>query len=95
MNEQLASAIIFHEDHPEVDLWEPVTEEKICDQDRWTTSFSRVYRKTGTDEYYNLWWIRGSTECQEIDLEWDFSYGAYRVYPYTKVITAYSETPTQ
>lgn len=95
MNEQLALALIYEDYTVEAALWEPVTEDEMYDQDRWTTSFSRVYRKKGTDEYYNIWWTEGSTEYQDVELEWNFNYGAYRVYPYTKVITAYSEKPTQ
>lgn len=61
---------------PDEFLWDPegfgfewVTEEKIDDQSRWSTYFSRVAKKLSEDKYYEFSWASGSTEYQETDLD--------------------------
>lgn len=46
--------------------WEKI-ESEIIDQDRWTTSICGVFKHLPTGKFYEIQWIKGSTEYQEQD----------------------------
>ena len=64
--------------------WETLEEEKIDDQDRWHTYFSKVV-KSPLGVPYKVSWARGSTEYQECDLE----YHMVKVKPVQVTTTTY------
>lgn len=85
-----ALAIISYDDDPanEDEFFEEVTAEKIEEQSRWSTFFSQVYKDTRDGTFWEIYWSRGSTECQDEDIEDNLSVS--QVYPKEVTTTVYS-----
>lgn len=64
--------------------WETLEEEKIDDEDRWNTYFSKVV-KSPLGFSYKVSWAKGSTENQDCDLK----YQMVRVKPFQVTTTTY------
>ena len=64
--------------------WEALQDEKIIDQDRWHTYYSKVV-KSPLGVPYQISWAAGSTEYQECDP----GYQMTKVKPVQKTITTY------
>lgn len=64
--------------------WETLEEEKILDQGRWHTFYSKVV-KSPLGVPYQITWKAGSTECQECEPD----YKMVKVKPITETITTY------
>lgn len=81
LEEELEGHIYDWEDYPFTD----VTSEKIEDQSRWSTFYSKVVKDNRTDKLYEVLWDRGSTEYQESSGEITF----YEVEPKQVTVTKY------
>lgn len=51
------------------DDYAPVTDQRIEEQSRWNTYYSRVYRRESDGTFWELRWSRGSTEYQDDGIE--------------------------
>lgn len=86
LEEELKEYIYDFVDHPFSD----VTSEKIEDQSRWSTFYSKVVQDTRTEKFYMVNWDQGSTEYQESSGEITF----YEVEPKQVTVTKYVEKQT-
>lgn len=67
-----------------------VEDEKIIDQNRWTTRKSQIIKEDNTENYYQIIWEVGSTEMVDIDIS-DVYSNIVRVFPKEIVQTVYVE----
>jgi hypothetical protein len=49
--------------------WETAENEKAEDQDRWSTSWSKIVKHLSSGKFYKIFWSQGSTEMQDNGIE--------------------------
>jgi len=78
-------------DYEDAEGWlydhEEVVPEDVISVDRWTTSFRKVV-KDADGSYWEITWVTGSTEYQDLPFE-EQEWKVKRVFPHTKTVTIY------
>ena len=69
MNQELAEAIICHEDHPELNNYEEVKGKTLEDNSRWSLWYSSVYKNKTDNTFWEIYWQRDATEYQNQGVE--------------------------
>lgn len=74
LTKEVAESIVYNdnEDYKEVEV-------SIIGQGRWNTQFKGIYKHIPTDKHFQIYFSKGSTECQDEELFYDYIVEAIEV----------------